>query len=63
MPAFEASGRQLERTPRSIFKSPDLGRYELLEALPAGEALPDDVRKLLGWSNEQATTGAYPFRR
>jgi hypothetical protein len=63
MPAFEASGRQLERTPRSIFKSPDLGRYELLEALPAGEALPDDVRKLLGWSKEQATAGAYPFRR
>jgi hypothetical protein len=64
MPAFEASGRQFEKTPRSIFKSPDLGQYELLEPLPAGEALPDDVRKLLGWSKEQTTTtGAYPFRR
>jgi hypothetical protein len=62
MPAFEAGGRQIEKTPRSIFKGPDLGRYELLEALPAGEALPDDVRKLLGWSKEQAATaGAYPF--
>jgi hypothetical protein len=64
MPAFEAGGRQIERTPRSIFKGPDLGRYELLEALPPGEPLPDDVRKLLGWTKEQATTaGAYPFGR
>jgi len=64
MPAFEANGRQFEKTPRSIFKAPDLGRYELLEALPAREALPDDVRKLLGWSKEPGTTtGAYPFRR
>ncbi len=64
MPAFEASGRQIEKTPRSVFKGPDLGRYELLEAVPAGETLPDDVRKLLGWSKEQAATaGAYPFQR
>ena len=62
MPAFEAGGRQIEKTPRSIFKGADLGRYELIEALPAVEPLPDDVRKLLGWTKEQATTaGAYPF--
>jgi hypothetical protein len=62
MPAFEAGGRQIEKTPRSLFKGTDLGRYELQEALPAGEVLPDDVRKLLGWTKEQAaTTGAYPF--
>jgi hypothetical protein len=66
-PAFEASGRQLDRTPRSIFKGPDVGRYELLQALPGtpgGEILPADVRKLLGWSEEEARSpGAYPFRR
>jgi hypothetical protein len=66
MPAFEASGRQLDRTPRSIFKGPDLDRYELLQALPGtpeGEALPTDVRKLLGWSEDEARSlGAYPFR-
>ena len=65
-PAFEAHGRQLDRTPRAIFKGPDLGRYELLEALPGtaeGEPLPADVRKLLGWSEEEARSpGAYPFR-
>jgi hypothetical protein len=66
VPAFEASGRQLDRTPRSIFKGPDLSRYELLHALPAtpgAEMLPADVRKLLGWSDEEARSpGAYPFR-
>jgi hypothetical protein len=63
-PAFEASGRQLDRTPRSIFKGPDLGRYELLDALPGAPGLvPADVRKLLGWSEEEARSpGAYPFR-
>ena len=66
MPAFEAGGRQLDRTPRSVFKAPDLERYELLQALPAtpdAPALPADVRKLLGWSEEEARSpGAYPFR-
>jgi hypothetical protein len=66
MPAFESSGQQLDRTPRSIFKAPDLGRYELLQALPKmpeGVALPADVRALLGWSEDDARLpGAYPFR-
>jgi len=66
-PGLEASGRQFDRTPRSIFKGPDLGRYELLQTLPGtpgGEMLPADVRKLLGWSEEEARSpGAYPFRR
>ncbi len=64
VPAFESSGRQFDRTPRSVFKSPDLERYEPLQAIPGGETLPADVRKLLGWSEEEAhTAGAYPFRR
>ncbi len=66
VPAFEADGRQLDRTPQTVFKAPDLGRYELLEALPGmagGATLPADVRKLLGWSEEDARSpGAYPFR-
>ena len=66
-PAFEAGGRQIDGTPRSVFKGPDLGRYELLQALPGtpgGKMLPADVRRLLGWSEEDARSpGAYPFRR
>ncbi len=64
-PAFEGDGRQLDRTPRTIFKGPDLDRYELREALPGtAETLPEDVRKLLGWSEEDArSAGAYPWRR
>jgi parallel beta-helix repeat protein len=66
-PAFEARGRQLDRRPRSIFKGPDAGRYDLLEALPAaagGRPMPAEVRRLLGWSEQEARTpGAYPFRR
>ena len=66
VPAFEAGGQQLDRTPRSIFKAPDLDRYELLQALPGtpeGEMLPTDVRKLLGWSEKESRSpGAYPFR-
>jgi parallel beta-helix repeat protein len=64
-PPFEASGQQLDRTPQSIFKGPDLGRYELLRALPgAGKTLPADVRKLLSWTEEAAQSpGAYPFQR
>jgi hypothetical protein len=66
VPAFEINGRQLDRTPRSIFKGPDVGRYELLQVLPGTPevALPADVRKLLGWSEEEAESpGAYPFQR
>jgi hypothetical protein len=64
VPAFEANGRQLDQTPRSVFKAPDLDRYELLQMIPGGETIPADVRKLLGWSEEQArTAGAYPVRR
>ena len=64
MPAFEAGGHQIEATPRSIFKGPDLGRYELLHALPGGEPLPADIRKMLGWSEGEARpVGAFPFQQ
>ena len=64
VPGFEGGSRELDRTPASVFKGPDLGRYELLEPIAGGEAIPDDVRKLLGWSEEEArTVGAYPRGR
>jgi hypothetical protein len=66
-PGSEVSGRHLNLTPRSIFKGPELNRYELLQAVPGTqgkEILPADVRKLLGWTEEDArTSGAYPLRR
>ena len=63
-PRFESSGRQIDSSPRSVFKGPDLGRYELLRGIPGTRpALPVDVRKLLGWSErESLSPGAYPFR-
>jgi parallel beta-helix repeat protein len=66
-PGFETGGRQLDKTPRSVFRGPDIGRYELLYNLPGMdsiEILPEDVRELLGWTREQAgTVGAYPLER
>lgn len=49
----------------SIFKSPDLKNYELIQAFPelaTQETLPADVQKLLGWSKQDTgTPGAYPM--
>jgi len=65
-PAFDATGMQLDLTPASVFKGPDVKRYELLQALPApkeGRHLPAEVLKLLGWTEADARTpGAYPIR-
>jgi len=67
VPGFEASGRQLDRTPRSVFKGADLGRYDLQRAgqlTPRkGALVPPDVLKLLGWSEQDSQSpGAYPVR-
>jgi hypothetical protein len=65
-PQFEAAGRQLDRTARSLFAAPDFARFDLREALPAdaGTAIPADVLKLVGWSERDAhTVGAYPAER
>jgi len=65
-PAFEKNGVQIDRSPRSVLKGPDLGHFELQRALPdapAGNFLPAEVRSLLGWSEAEARTpGAYPRR-
>ena len=64
-PSLEANGQQLDRTPASIFKGPDLGRYELLQPIVARARepkLPAHVREALGWSELDAQTkGAYPM--
>ena len=60
---FESAGRQLDLTPRSVFKSVELARYDLNRPLPPaqGPATPADVLKLIGWGADQAhTVGAYP---
>ena len=63
-PQYEAHGRQLDLSPRSIFKSPDIGRYEPRRALPAAAGMPAAVLKLVGWKKGAArTVGAYPFKR
>lgn len=67
VPGFEANGRQLDRTPRSVFKGADLGRYDLQPSiqgvLKKGAPVPADVRKLLGWSEQDSQwPGAYPVR-
>jgi Right handed beta helix region len=63
---FESAGLQLNLTPRSIFKSVELVRYDLQQPLPTtqGPATPAEVLKLLGWNAGQAhTAGAYPAGR
>jgi hypothetical protein len=63
-PQFEAHGRQLDRTSRAMFKSPDVDGYELRQPIPAAATTPADVLKQIGWSSAKArTVGAYPFRK
>ena len=64
MPSFEVHGRQLDTTARSVFKGPDVGRYEPREPIAAAVPTPADVRKLLGWSKgRKPMAGAYPIGR
>jgi hypothetical protein len=64
-PALEAHGQSLDLSPRTVFKGPELGRYELRRPLPgpARDAAPLDVLKVLGWrAQDSRTAGAYPLR-
>ena len=61
VPAWEQDGRQLDRTPRSVFRGPDLGNYVLQRPIPAAVPLPDAVRAGLGWDEDESrTVGAWP---
>jgi parallel beta-helix repeat protein len=61
---FETNGHVLEIELGSIFKSQELGNYELIRSLPGTPGLLDkDIRGLLGWPVQEAyTPGAYPFK-
>jgi hypothetical protein len=64
-PGFETNSREIEATPRAIFRSPELGHYQLLKPQPQAPPVkvPADVLKVLGWTEQDARTpGAYPFR-
>ena len=63
-PEFEAHSRYIDNYYGTVFKSPELGRFELNRALPelTADSLPDEMRKLLDWSKADARTpGAYPY--
>jgi parallel beta-helix repeat protein len=63
-PKYEPHSRQLDRTARTVFKGPDIGRYELRAPIPAAAATPADVLKLIGWAKTKArSAGAYLFRK
>lgn len=60
---LEAKGRQIDAVARDALKSPDFDRFEPQKPIPAAVPLPENVRKLLGWSEAEANTvGAYPAK-
>lgn len=61
-PEFETNGKVLNSDLRSIFQSPELGRYQLSGSLPEPSVktpLPNEVQKLLNRKKDR-TPGAYP---
>jgi len=65
-PEFEAHSQYLDNFYGSVFKSTELGNFELLRAFPesgSADSLPAEIRQLLAWSNRDARTpGAYPLQ-
>ena len=63
-PQFEAHSKVLTRSLPTLFKSPDLNRYELIQNItlpPSAAPLPDEVRQHLAWPSQNTTRpGAYP---
>jgi parallel beta-helix repeat protein len=63
-PKFEANGRLYTDYGGPLFKSVELGNFQLLEGFPGtrlGAKLPDEIRNLLGNSKkEQKYVGAFP---
>jgi parallel beta-helix repeat protein len=63
----ETGSVQVDATLRDVFQSPEMKNFRLsrpIERAAGSPALPEEVRKLLGWSEAQArTVGAYPFGR
>lgn len=63
---MELHGVQIDAAPRAVVRSIDLKRYDPIHPIARADGAPvlaGDVRKLLGWSEEQArSVGAYPSR-
>jgi len=64
VPQFSAHTRYFPNYDGPLFKSPELGNYQLLQKFPAAgtaEKLPDEIAKLLGVQKKDArVVGAYP---
>jgi len=63
-PGFEAHSQYLEHIFGSVFKSPELGNYELIKDTvnPIARPLPAELRQLLGWGElKWRAPGAFPF--
>ena len=63
-PEFEAHSRYLDNYTGSLFKSPELKRFELsgdLVVAPSVSTLPAEIQRLLGWPDQTVLVpGAYP---
>jgi len=61
---FSAHSKFFDNYDGPLFKSPELGNYELLEAFPGSSVaspLPSEIRELLGRTKQDTRfTGAYP---
>lgn len=62
-PEFEVNGRVIHSDLRSIFKSPELGHYQLIRPIQKPgwiSAVPSEIRQLLGWTgHDSLIPGAY----
>ncbi len=62
-PEFEADSQSFVNYKGPLFKSLELGNYELLQAFPASKSaakLPSEISKLLEPKNDAKFIGAYP---
>lgn len=59
---LEKHGVLLDGYHGAVFRSPDLGRYELAQRLPGVQEVPVEAEaaKVLGWSGQPNLPGAYP---
>ncbi len=53
-PEFEANGQLVVADLGGVLRSPELQYYELIRRLSVVAPLPDDIRKLLGWPQQDA---------
>ena len=64
-PQFESHGHYIPGYAGALFRSPELRNYELAQLPPGIQPVadvPDDVRRVLGWSGGAFVPGAFPIR-